>query len=184
MEAWDALNVAPIARGAAAGSVQVDWSEAAGAGPSEITFNFGTIGETHALDQFSSPTDVAFVTENGARGGELNGVAIDEEGYVLGSLTNGEQRRLNRLPVATFASPVALQAQSGNVYAQIHASGEFNLRAAGSGGAGTVIPSALEVANIDLADEFTRMIVTQRACSASARVITTTDEMRHLTVER
>ena len=46
-----------------------------------------------------------------------------------------------------------------------------------SGGAGTVTPSALEAANIDLADEFTRMIVTQRAYSANARVITTADEM-------
>ena len=100
------------------------------------------------------------MTQNGAEVGELNGVAIDEEGYVLGSFTNGEQRRLYRLPVATFASPVALQARSGNVYAQTHASGEFNLRAAVSGGAGTVTPSALEAANIDLADEFTRMIVT------------------------
>ncbi len=72
---------------------------------------------------------------------------------------------------------MALQARSGNVYAQTHASGEFNLWAADSDGAGTVTPSALEAANIDLADEFTRMIVTQRACSASARVITTTDEM-------
>ncbi len=172
-----AVNVAPVAAGAAAGSVQATWAVATGADPSEITFDFGTVGETNGLGQFSSPTDVAFVTQNGAEVGELNGVAIDEEGYVLGSFTNGEQRRLYRLPIATFASPGALEAHSGNVYAQTDASGEFNLRAAGSGGAGTVTPSALEAANIDLADEFTRMIVTQRAYSANARVITTADEM-------
>ncbi len=78
------------------------------------------------------------MTQNGAEVGELNGVAIDDEGYVLGSFTNGEQRRLYRLPIATFASPAALEARSGNVYAQTSASGEFNLRAAGDGGAGTV----------------------------------------------
>ena len=63
------------------------------------------------------------------------------------------------------------------MYGPTAASGQFNLRDAGRGGAGTVAPSSLEGANVDLADEFTKMIVTQRAYSANARVITTTDEM-------
>ena len=71
----------------------------------------------------------------------------------------------------------ALDPRSGNVYAQTDASGEFNLRTAGSGGAGVVAPSALEAANVDLAEEFTKMIVTQRAYSANAKVINTTDQM-------
>jgi flagellar hook protein FlgE len=56
-------------------------------------------------------------------------------------------------------------------------SGDANLQIAGAGGAGQISPSALEAANVDLADEFTKMIVTQRAYSANAKVITTTDDM-------
>jgi flagellar basal body rod protein FlgG len=63
------------------------------------------------------------------------------------------------------------------VYAQTSDSGEFNLRNAGEGGAGTFVPSSLEGSNVDLADEFTKMIVTQRAYSANASVVTTTDQM-------
>ena len=155
----------------------ITWSVASGADPSSITFDFGTIGEVDGLTQFASATNVAFVLQNGAEVGELNGVSISEEGYVVASFTNGEERRLYRLPVATFANPAALDPRSGNVFSQTDASGEYNLRFAGSGGAGRLTPSALEAANVDLADEFTKMIVTQRAYSANARVITTTNDM-------
>ena len=164
--------------GAAVGDpVAVDWTDLEGADDSSIAFNFGTIGSTDGLTQFASPTSVAYVTQNGAEVGELNGVSIDENGYVTASFTNGEERKLYRLPIATFANPRALDPRSGNVYAQTDASGEFNLRFPGTGGAGQVTPSALEAANVDLADEFTKMIVTQRAYSANAKIITTTDEM-------
>jgi flagellar hook protein FlgE len=102
---------------------------------------------------------------------------MDEDGYVIARFTNGATQKIYKLPIATFANPLALAPRTGNVYGQTAASGEFNLRDAGYGGAGAVAPSALEAANVDLADEFTKMIVTQRAYSANARVITTADEM-------
>jgi flagellar hook protein FlgE len=139
--------------------------------------DLGTVGETDGLSQFSSPTNVAFVRQNGAAVGELNGVRIDEQGYVIASFTNAEERRLYQLPVVTFANPAALDPRSGNVFAQTDASGEFNLRVAGRGGAGVLAPSSLEAANVDIAEEFTKMIVTQRAYSANAKVINTTDQM-------
>lgn len=157
--------------------VGVDWLDLNGAADSAIVFNFGTIGATDGVTQFASQSTAAFVNQNGAEVGELNGVSIDEDGYVIASFTNGETRKLYQLPIATFANPGALDPRSGNVYAQTDASGEFNLRFAGRGGAGLVTPSALEAANVDLADEFTKMIITQRAYSANARVVTTTDEM-------
>ena len=163
--------------GTAGTPVGIQWAAAGGASPSAITFDFGEIGGTDGLSQFASPTSVAFVNQNGAEVGELSSISIDDQGYVSASFTNGEDRRLYRLPVATFANPAALDPRSGNVYAQTDASGEFNLRTAGSGGAGVVAPSALEAANVDLAEEFTKMIVTQRAYSANAKVINTTDQM-------
>jgi flagellar hook protein FlgE len=158
-------------------AIAIDWAAATGANDSAITFDFGTAGETNGLTQFASPTSVAFVLQNGAEVGELNGVRIDELGYVIASFTNGEERRLYQLPLATFANPAGLDPRSGNVFAQTERSGEFNLRVAGRGGAGLLAPSALEAANVDLADEFTKMIVTQRAYSANSRVITTTNNM-------
>ena len=172
-----ASDLTPVVSGAVGTPVDVQWSAAGGAAPSSITFDFGEIGGVDGVSQFASPTNVAFVNQNGAEVGELNSVSIDEQGYVIAAFTNGEERRLYRLPVATFANPAALDPRSGNVYASTDASGEFKLREAGMGGAGVVAPSALEAANVDLAEEFTKMIVTQRAYSANAKIINTTDQM-------
>jgi len=155
--------------------IEINWTN--GAVPSEITFDFGTEGFSDGLSQFDSDFNVAFLNQNGSEVGQLNGVSIDEEGFVIASFNNGQTRRLYKLPIATFADPSQLQARDGNAFAQTDASGEFNLREAGSGGAGTITPAALEAANVDLAKEFSDMIVAQRAFSASSRVITTVDDM-------
>ena len=137
-----------------------------------------TIGGVDGLSQFASPTSVAFVNQNGAEVGELSAVSIDDQGYVIASFTNGEDRRLYRLPIATFANPAALDPRSGNVYAQTDASGEFNLRdRRRAAGPASWPPPRSRPANVDLAEEFTKMIVTQRAYSANAKVINTTDQM-------
>jgi flagellar hook protein FlgE len=175
--ALESATLTPVVSGTAGTPVEIRWAQPEGATPSRVAFDLGTVGETDGLRQHASPTDVAFVRQNGAPVGELNGVAIDEHGFVIASFTNGEQRRLYQLPIATFANPAALDPRSGNVFGQTDASGEFNLRIPGRGGAGAVTPSALESANVDLAEEFTKMIVTQRAYSANAKVINTTDQM-------
>ncbi|TVQ33332.1 MAG: flagellar hook protein FlgE [Geminicoccaceae bacterium] len=158
-------------------AIPINWIAAAGAENSVLDLNFGEPGATNGLTQFASPNNIAFVNQNGAEVGELNGVMIDELGFVKASFTNGEERRLYRLPVATFPNPAALDPRSGNVYAATDLAGQFNLRFAGVGGAGTIIPSSLESSNVDIADEFTKMIITQRAYSASSKIISTADSM-------
>jgi flagellar hook protein FlgE len=157
--------------------IGINWLDASGQDDSSITFDFGTVDSADGLSQFNSDYNIAFVQQNGAEVGDLSGVTMDQDGYVIARFTNGATQKIYKLPLATFANPLALDPRTGNVFAQTAASGEFNLRDAGDGGAGTVAPSALESANVDLADEFTKMIVTQRAYSANARVITTADEM-------
>jgi flagellar hook protein FlgE len=157
--------------------IGINWLDADGQDDSAITLDLGTVDSADGLSQFASDYNVAFVQQNGAEVGELSGVSMDQEGYVIATFTNGATQRIYKLPLATFANPLALDPRTGNVFAQTAASGEFNLRDAGAGGAGSVVPSALEAANVDLADEFTKMIVTQRAYSANARIITTADEM-------
>jgi flagellar hook protein FlgE len=159
-------------------TIEINWDmPTTGADKSEILLELGEADSTSGLTQFASPSDVGYVTQNGAEVGELNGVRIDEEGFVIASFTNGEERRLYKLPVATFPNPSALDPRSGNVYSQTDVAGEFNLRHAGKGGAGTITPSSLEAANVDIADEFSKMIVTQRAYSASSKIISTADQL-------
>ncbi len=170
-------SITPVIGGVVNGPLGIDWSTASGANDSTIVLNLGVDGSSNGLTQFRSASDFAFLNQNGSEVGELNGISIDEEGYVVASFTNSEQRRLYRLPLATFANASALDPRSGNVFAETGDSGTFNLKFVGVGGAGTLTPSSLESANVDLATEFTKMIVTQRAYSANTRVITTTNEM-------
>lgn len=157
--------------------IGINWLDTDGQNDSSITFDLGTADSADGLSQFTSNYNIAFVQQNGAEVGQLSGVSMDENGFVIAHFTNGATQKIYKLPISTFANSLGLAPRSGNVYAQTSASGEFNLRDAGDSGAGTVAPSALEAANVDLADEFTKMIVTQRAYSANARVITTADEM-------
>lgn len=175
----DTTTLTPVYPGtpAAGDPIGINWLDTDGAVDSSIELNLGTSGLSDGLSQFDSQFNVAFVSQNGAEVGELNGVSIDEDGFVIASFTNGQQQKLYKLPIATFANPGALDPRTGNVYSQTDESGAFNLRDAGFGGAGRITPSALESANVDLADEFTKMIVTQRAYSANARIISTADEM-------
>jgi flagellar hook protein FlgE len=157
-----ATDITPTYPAATAGApIGINWLDTDGQNDSTVTFDLGTVDSADGLSQFTSAYNVA----------------LDQDGYVIATFTNGATHKIYKLPLATFANPLALDPRTGNVFAQTAASGEFNLRDAGVGGAGTVVPSALESANVDLADEFTKMIVTQRAYSANARIITTADEM-------
>ncbi|MBI3451722.1 MAG: flagellar hook protein FlgE [Rhodospirillales bacterium] len=161
-------------------TARLTWSN--GASTSDIAFDLGTqgaigTGKTNGLTQFASNYNVSFISQDGAEVGLRTGVSIDSDGFVIASFSNGATQKIYRLPVATFANSSALEARNGNAYAKTDASGEFNLRLANSGGAGRIEPSTLEGSNIDLGEEFTQMIITQRAYSASAKTITTADEM-------
>jgi len=156
-------------------TLTIPWNN--GANPGSVELDWGTDGLADGLTQFDSDFDVNFVNQNGAEVGRLNNVSIDDEGFVIASFNNGTTKRLYKLPLSVFANPSGLEARSGNAYAQTDRSGEFNLREAGTGGAGTVVSTALEQSNIDIAKEFTDMITTQRAYSANTRVISTVDDM-------
>lgn len=172
-----ATNITPVISGVAGTPVEIAWNAAQGADPSSITLDLGTIGTANGLSQYSDPTKISAVHQDGSAVGDLVGVAIDQQGYVTASFDNGETRKLYQLALATFASPSQLQARSGNLFAATDAAGSVALSTAGSGGAGSLTPYSLEAADVDLADEFTKMIVTQRAYSANAKVVNTADQM-------
>lgn len=127
--------------------------------------------------QFASENNTVYTNQNGAELGLRTGVSIDRDGYVVARFSNGQSTKLYKLPIATFSNANGLSAKNGNIYQQSNESGVYNLREAGKGSAGTVESGTLESSNVDLADEFSKMIVTQRAYSAGTKIISTADQM-------
>ena len=148
----------------------------------QINFNNGSNPQNISIDierfsQFSSDFTVLFSDQDGAELGLRTGVEINREGEVVAQFSNGASTVLYQLPLVTFANPNGLREVSGTAYTETEESGEENLRITGTGGAGFVEPSTLENSNVDLADEFALLIISQRAFSAGTRVINTIDEM-------
>lgn len=129
------------------------------------------------FSQFAGNYDVIFSDQNGAELGLRTGVEISREGIVSARFSNGASSDLYKIPLVTFANVNGLNEVSGTAYSETEDSGEENLREAGQGGAGFVEPSTLEASNVDLADEFARLIVSQRAYGAATRTINTVDQM-------
>ena len=129
------------------------------------------------LSQFAGNYDVIFSDQDGAELGLRTGVEINREGQVIARFSNGASATLYQIPLITFANQNGLNEVSGTAYTENDESGEENLREAGTGGAGFVEPSTLESSNVDLADEFARLIVAQRAFGAGTRTINTVDQM-------
>ena len=148
-----------------------------GATATAATFGLGTIGLPDGMTQYSDTFTTYFIKQNGIRFGVFNGVTIDEVGLVSALFDNGQTTPIFKIPVASFNNANGLQSITGNVFRATDTSGAALLNVAGSGAAGKIAPSALEASNIDIATEFTSMIVTQQAYSAAAKIITVADEM-------
>lgn len=127
--------------------------------------------------QYSGALTQLDFERDGYSAGVLDRVAFDAAGTVIGTFTNGQSRPLYRLALADFSNPEGLTPLSGNLFAESGASGAAGLGAAGEDGFGAIAPGALERSNVELSDEFTKMMVTQQAYNASATAFRTTDEM-------
>ena len=129
------------------------------------------------LSQFSSDYNVNSVTSDGIAFGTKTGISIDADGFVSATYSNGQVKKIYQVPLATFNSENELQQSTGDVYQQTTGSGVYVLRKPSFGGAGVLVPSALEQSNVDIANEFSDMIIDQQAYSANSKVISTTDQM-------
>ncbi|MDD2421128.1 MAG: flagellar hook protein FlgE [Heliobacteriaceae bacterium] len=129
------------------------------------------------LSQFSSETTVSPLSQNGYADGALKTYAIDATGTLTGSFTNGQSQKLAQVVVTVFSNPAGLIKAGENLYIRSNNSGEPDTGQPGVGSRGTVIPGALEMSNVELAQEFTDMITTQRGFQANGRIITVSDSM-------
>lgn len=148
-----------------------------GAAASSIVINWGTVGQSNGMSQLSRGYEATLLNQNGSSPSTLTAVDIDSEGVVTARFKNGDTRPIYKLVVGTVPASTELRAESGNAYSLSSGSGDLLLTEAGLQGAGLMEASALEQSTVDLSDEFTDLIITQRAYSAATRLITTGDEL-------
>lgn len=142
-----------------------------------ISIGMGNVGTNDGLTSLSGSFTTNYIKQDGAKFGSYSGVTVSENGVVTAQFDNGETRPIAILPLATFANTNGLGALTGNAWIETDSSGQALLKQAGTNGAGEITSNALESSTVDLATEFSNMIVTQRAYSASTKIITTADEM-------
>jgi flagellar hook protein FlgE len=140
-------------------------------GDGTVTINL----DLTALTQFAGANSATFTYQNGNALGTLQSFAINEAGQIIGTFSNGLTDLLGQVALAVFNNPAGLTEIGNSLYVPSANSGLAQIGAAGTGGRGTLIPGALEMSNVDLAEEFTKMIIAQRGFQANARVITTAD---------
>jgi flagellar hook protein FlgE len=150
-----------------------------GASPMVITLDpsGGALGGTNGLTQFAGTNNAVLRDQNGYQSGTLQNFTIDRTGTISGAFSNGTNVSLAQISLADFNNPGGLIRAGDNMYTVSGNSGNAVLGFALAGAQAEVTSGALEMSNVDLAQEFTSMIVAQRGFQANGRVITTSDQM-------
>jgi flagellar hook protein FlgE len=134
------------------------------------------------LTQVAQPSATSGTVQNGYGSGTLQKFTIDSDGIVQGSFSNGQTQAIAQIALANFANNQGLQRLGGNAYASTLASGAAVVGTANTGGRGAISGGGLELSNVDISQEFTQLIVTQRGFQANARVVTTFDQITQETI--
>ncbi len=156
-------------------AITIDWKN--GTASQVINLNFGDINTFDGLTQFSLPSQTTAESQDGYPGGSLQRIMINQDGVIVGIFSNGKSYPLAQVALAKFANDEGLMKEGNSMYSETANSGAPLIGTAGTGGRGTFAPSHLEMSNVDLAEEFTNMIIFERAFQANSRSITTSDQM-------
>jgi flagellar hook protein FlgE len=149
-----------------------------GAEDMALTFNlFDADGNPIISSYAASDSSVSTTTQDGYAASSLSKVSIDNSGIVVGLTESGKSIQLAQLVLANFPNIEGLQKYKGSTFVAFSSSGEPSIGVAGSGGRGSIVGSALEQSNVDMAAEFVSLIKAQRAYQANSRIISTTDEL-------
>lgn len=164
----DPANISP-------NNPQLTFVPKGGANTAVIDLDFGS--GFGGITQTSSSSVVSALSQNGSPSASLSNINIDQYGNIVGIFSNGSSRNLATVMVATFNNLNGLISVGDNMYSAYANSGEPRINGLGEESGTTVQSGALEQSNVDLSEEFTRMIVSQRGFQANARVITTADNL-------
>lgn len=152
--------------------------------PQPLDFNFGddiasggTGLEGIVQNIGGNRNETTFVSQDGNAAGTLSSITINNKGEVVGAFTNGRTRVLAQVAVADFEATDKLNRVGGNLLVETRESGQPTIGAPAAGGRGTIAAGALEQSNVDLANEFVKMIAAQRGFQANSKTITTADQL-------
>ena len=130
-----------------------------------------------SLTGYASPSATSSKSQNGAAAGMIDSISISADGSIVATFGAGQTVAVGQLALASFNNPKGLVKLGSNRYGESQAAGIPNVGVAGTGGRGTLIGSALEQSNVDIAQEFTQMILAQRGYQANSKTITVSDEL-------
>lgn len=152
-----------------------------GAAPMQVTWNLYN-GQTPRLTQFAQPSAVSALGQNGAAAAQLVRVGLGDGGIVLAQYSSGEQLVVGQVAMASIRNPESLISVGNNSYQLSARSAVPAVGTAGTGGRGSILGGAVENSTVDIAKEFTNLIVLQRGYQANTRVVTTVDEISQETI--
>ena len=143
-----------------------------------MNINLGTIGSMiNTVTQSASSSSTKAFFQDGYTLGYLENFKIDSTGTITGVYSNGTNRTIGQLALATFANQNGLEKAGDNTYVKSNNSGVAKINESGVAGTGSLLAGALEMSNVDLTEQFTDMIVTQRGFQSNAKTITTADTL-------
>ncbi len=155
-----------------------------GSGAQTIQLNLGTYGQAGGVTQYAGTEySLRGLTQNGVPPGSFSSLTTESNGNLVANYDNGQSRVLARVPVVTFNNPNALQRQDGQSFTATIDSGTPLAADAGTNGAGGLVTGSVEGSNVDIASEFSKLIVAQRAYSANTKMVTTADDMLQQTID-
>lgn len=154
--------------------LQIQWNTVPGV--QNLDLDFGTAGQTNGMTQFGLPGSV-FGVADGYTAGSLSSVAVRSDGVIEGFYTNGQILDLDRIGVALFDNSAGLTTVGDSLWQMSGNSGNPFITSAQTASAGSIVAGTLEGSNVDIAEEFVRLIEAQRGFQANARIISTTDEV-------
>ena len=150
--------------------------------PQNITGPFAAPPNS-SITQTSAPSATSATTQNGYASGTLQTYSIESDGTIQGTFSSGKTLALGQVAVATFANNQGLSAAGNNNFNPTAASGSPVIGIGGTGGRGTITGGAVEQSNVDIATEFSKLIVAQQAYSANAKMVTTAQAMLQTTID-
>ncbi len=153
-------------------------------GAATMNFNWNLLDANGnpTLTQVASASSTSATNQNGYTSGTLQNFTIGADGIIQGAFSNGQTLAIGQIALASFSNTQGLERVGGNSYTSTLASGAAVIGTANTGGRGTLAGGALELSNVDISQEFTKLIVTQRGFEANARVVTTFDQITQDTI--
>ncbi|MDE2516819.1 MAG: flagellar hook protein FlgE [Rhodospirillales bacterium] len=154
-----------------------------GSGAQSISLNMGNFGQANGVTQFAGTTySLRNLSQNGVPPGSFTGITTTSAGDIVANYNNGQSETVAQVPVITFANADALQRQNGQAFTATNQSGAAIAQSESTNGAGNLVTGSVESSNVDIATEFSKLIVAQQAYGANAKMVTTADQLLQTTI--